>query len=49
MLPQASGFEQAQGVGVSGSAVLAGAAEFHTWVQAAAANQTPVSGSRRRA
>jgi hypothetical protein len=49
MLPQASGFEQSQGVAVSGSAVLAGAAEIHQGVQAAAAHQSPVSGSRRRA
>ena len=49
MLPQASGFEQSQGIAVSGSAVLAGAAEIHQGVQAAAAHQTPVSGSRRRA
>jgi hypothetical protein len=49
MLPQASGFEQAQGVGVSGSAVLAEAAEIHQGAQAAAVHQSPVSGSRRRA
>jgi hypothetical protein len=49
MLPQASGFEQSQGVTLSGSAVLAGAAEFHQGVQTAAAHQSPVSGSRRRA
>jgi hypothetical protein len=42
MLPQASGFEQSQGVAVSGSAVLAGAAEIHPGVQAAAAYRTPV-------
>jgi hypothetical protein len=49
MLPQASGFEQGQGVGVSGSAVLAEAAEIHQGAQAAAVHQSPVSGSRRRA
>ena len=49
MLPQASGFEQAQGVGVSGPAVLAEAAEIHQGAQAAAVHQSPVSGSRRRA
>jgi hypothetical protein len=49
MLPQASGFEQTQGVGVSGSAVLAEAAEIHQGAQAAAVHQSPVSGSRRRA
>jgi hypothetical protein len=49
MLPEASGFEQAQGVGVSGSAVLTEAAEIHQGAQAAAAHQSPVSGSRRRA
>jgi hypothetical protein len=46
---QAQGIKQAQGFLASGSAVLAGAAEIHQGTQAAAAHQSPLSGSRRRA